>query len=286
MKQLKFFLPLLFIWMSIGMVNAQQTKMPEIKKGYAKLKDLNMYYEIHGEGAPIILLHGAYMTMEGMMREYATELSKTRKVILTEFQSHGRTTDVSNRDITYEGLADDVSALLQHLKIDSTDVLGYSLGGGVALQMAIRHPKMVKKVICLSANYSDDGLQPAFKPLVPTMTVEMFEGSSFKREYDSLAPNKKNFPILFEKLKKLDMTSFNWESDYVKIKKPVLLVVGDGDIVTIEHAANMLKKLGGNQPADLGYVSNVHLAVLPNTSHLGMMKRILWTSPMIDEFLK
>lgn len=94
-------------------VVAQTREVTKVAKGYVKTKDINMYYEIKGEGAPIILLHGAYMTMEGMMREYATELSKTRKVILTEFQGHGRTPDVKTKDITYEGLADDIAALLK-----------------------------------------------------------------------------------------------------------------------------------------------------------------------------
>lgn len=264
--------------------NAQMSRS-EIKKGYAKLGDLNMYYEVHGKGKPIVLLHGAYMTMEGMMRQYATELSKTRMVILMEFQAHGRTADVPNRDITYENLADDVASLLNYLKIDSADVVGYSLGGGVALQMAIRHPNMVKKLVSISASYSDEGMQPAFKPLLSTMTVEMFNGTPFKKEYDSLAPNKNDFPKLFEKLKKLDITSFDWEKDYVKIKYPTLLIAGDADMVTIDHVASMLKKLGGNKPADLGQTSNVHLAVLPNTSHVGMMQRFSWISPMIKEFL-
>lgn len=276
---------LLMLFTLVFSVNAQLSKKEAVEKGYARLGNLNMYYEVLGRGRPIVLLHGAYMTMEGMMREYANELSKTRMVILTEFQAHGRTADVSNRDLTYEGLADDVASLLNYLKVDSADVFGYSMGGGVALQMAIRHPKMVKKIVCLSASYSDEGMQPAFKPLVPTMTVDLFNGTSFRKEYDSLAPDKKNFPGLFRKLKKLDMTDFNWESDYKKIKSPVLLIAGDVDMVTIDHVAGMLKKLDGNKPADLGQISKVHLAVMPNTSHVGMMQRFSWISPMVKEFL-
>lgn len=118
------------------------------------------------------------------------------------------------------------------------------------------------------------------------MTVQMFEGISFKKEYDNLAPNKTDFPILIQKLKKLDMSSFNWESEYMRIKKPILLMFGDADMVTLDHIADMVKKLGDNQPADLGYKSNVQLVIPPNTSHVDMMKRFAWIYLMVKEFLK
>ena len=284
MKTIKLTITLLIA--SLLVANAQTTaKLPATAKGYAQLKQVKMYYEVYGEGSPIVLLHGAYMTLDDMMRDYAADLSKTHKVIIMEFQGHGRTPDVPGRDITYEGLADDVAELLKYLKIERADVLGYSLGGGVALQVAIRHPDVVNKLICISGSYSDEGLQPAFKPLLTTMTVQQFDGTPFKADYERVAPNKNDFAVLFEKLKKLDMAKFNWENDYKQIKKPMLLIFGDGDMVTIDHIASMLKLVGGNQPADLGYKNNVHLAILPNTSHVGMMKRLPWISPMLKDFL-
>lgn len=285
MSNLKLALLLALLITAALPVNAQSTRLIAKENGYAKLKEVKMYYEIYGDGPAIILLHGAYMTLEGMMRDYAAELSQSHKVIIAEFQGHGRTPDVPNRDITYEGLADDVAELLKYLKIDHADVLGYSLGGGVALQVAIRHPDVVNRLVCISGSYSDEGLQPAFKPLLSKMTVQQFDGTPYKSEYERLAPNKSDFPILFDKLKKLDESSFNWEHDYKQIKHPMLLIFGDGDMVTIDHISSMLKLAGGNQPADLGYKNNVHLAVLPNTSHVDMMKRLPWISPMLKDFL-
>ncbi|WP_220392782.1 alpha/beta fold hydrolase [Chitinophaga lutea] len=254
------------------------------KKGYAPVNGLKMYYEIHGAGAPIVLLHGAYMTIEGPMRKIAQELSGTRQVIVAEFQAHGRTGDI-DRDITCENLADDVAALLKHLRIDSADVMGFSLGGAVVLQLAIRHPQAVKKMISMSASYSDEGIQPVFKPLVPTLTPALFEGTIFKQQYDSLAPNPAHFPRLVEKLKKLDMSPQNWEKDYVNIKHSLLLVFGDADGTTMEHATKMLTKLGGGVMGDLTPMPAVSLLVMPHTSHLRVLERTDWFMPMVMEFL-
>lgn len=254
-------------------------------KGYAPVNGMKMYYEIHGEGQPMILLHGAYMSIEGPFRQVIAEYAKTRKVIALEFQGHGRTADIP-RDITYEHLADDVNALIKYLKLDSADIFGYSMGAGVGIQLAIRHPLTVKKLVLLSGSYSFDGLQPVFIPLVPQITPAMFEGSPFKQDYDTLSPNPKNFPQLVEKLKKLDMTHFNWEKDYVKIRQPLFLIFGDADVITIEHIADMFKKLGGNVMGDLSPMPKVQLAVLPHTSHVGVANRLNWILPMVTEFYK
>lgn len=270
--------------LATGVSFAQQGKA--VKTGYAPVNGLKMYYEVHGSGgSPMVLLHGAYQSIDKMFREIIAVYSKTRKVIALEFQGHGRTNDI-DRDITYENLADDVNQLLQYLKVDSADVFGFSMGSSVGLQLAIRHPEKVKKMVLLSGGYSYDGMQPVFKPIVPTITAAMFEGSSFKQEYDSLSPHPAKFPVLVERLKKLDMTPFNWEADYVKIKKPLFLVFGDNDVVTLSHITDMVTKLGGNVMGDLQPMPNVRLAVLPYTSHLGMMNNFKWVYPLIDEFLK
>src|SRR5688572_26463283 len=134
MKTTAFFLSLLLI--ISGVVSAQQKPTT----GYAPVNGLKMYYEIHGSGEPVVLLHGAFMAISGDWRVWINELAKTRKVIAVEMQGHGRTADIK-RDITFENLADDMAALLDHVKIPSADIIGYSLGGGVAIQTAIRHPE-------------------------------------------------------------------------------------------------------------------------------------------------
>jgi pimeloyl-ACP methyl ester carboxylesterase len=269
----------LFLTQSFG----QQQK--PAKSGYAPINGLKMYYEVHGEGSPMIILHGAYQSIDKMLRDVIAEYSKTRQIIALEFQGHGRTNDI-DRDITYENLADDVNLLLQYLKVDSADVFAFSMGTSVGLQLAIRHPEKVKKMILISGAYSYDGYQPSFPPLVPTMTPAMFEGSSFKKEYDSLSPHPAKFPVLVERLKKLDMRPFNWEKDYVRIKKQMFLVFADNDVVTLGHITDMVTKLGGNVMGDLSPLPKVRLAVIPYTSHLGMMTRVKWVYPMIAEFLK
>src|SRR5947209_11270198 len=118
--------------------------------GYAPVNGLKMYYEIHGSGEPVVLLHGAFMAISGDWTDWIGELSKTRKVIAIEMQGHGRTADIK-RDLSYENLSDDVSGLLDYLKIPSADIMGYSMGGGVAMQCAIRHPEKVRKVVVISA---------------------------------------------------------------------------------------------------------------------------------------
>src|SRR5262249_55160177 len=142
-----------FLIMFLSIVVPAQQKS---SAGYAPVGGLKMYYEIHGSGEPVVLLHGAFMAISGDWNDWIKELSKTRKVIAVEMQGHGRTADIS-RDLTYENLADDVAALLDHLHIPSADVVGYSLGGGVAIECAIRHPEKVRKVVSISAPYARDG---------------------------------------------------------------------------------------------------------------------------------
>lgn len=251
--------------------------------GYAPINGLKMYYEIHGQGEPVILLHGAYMSLEGPMRELAQQLARDKQVIALEMQGHGRTGDV-NRPITYQGLADDVAGLMKHLHLDSAHVVGYSMGAGVALQLAMRHPQVVRKLVVLSGSYCEEGMQPALRALLPQITPETFEGSPFKEEYERLSPQPENFPVLVEKLKQLDTTPFNWEKEYTQLKHPLLLVFGDSDAVTTAHANEMFTKRSGNVMGDLAAMPNVGLAVLPFTSHLGMLSKLDWIVPITREF--
>jgi pimeloyl-ACP methyl ester carboxylesterase len=256
----------------------------EIRTGYANVNGLRMYYEILGKGEPLILLHGAYMNAGGPIRQTAERLSLNRMVVIAELQGHGRTND-AERAITYEGMADDVAELARQLKIDSADITGYSMGAGVAMQLAIRHPQLVKKAILISGSYSDEGMQPSLKPMIPQMTAAAFDGTPMRAEYDSLAPDPKHFPQLVEKLKVLDTKSYDWEKDYVKIKNPLLLIFGDSDAITTSHMKDMFEKQGGNVMGDLQPMPKVQLAILPHTSHMGVMNRIEWFIPMIEEFL-
>src|SRR5437867_11472327 len=151
MKTTAFFLSMLLTMSFSGIVSSQQ-KPPT---GYAPVNGLKMYYEIHGSGEPLVVLHGAFMTISGDWKDWIDELSKTRKVIAVEMQGHGRTADIK-RDLTPENLSDDVAGLLDYLKIPSADIMGYSLGAGVAMQCAIRHPEKVRKVVSISGFFRLD----------------------------------------------------------------------------------------------------------------------------------
>src|SRR5882724_6532494 len=150
--------------------------------GYAPVNGLKMYYEVHGSGEPVVLLHGAFMTITNNWTGWIGELSKTRKVIAVEMQGHGRTADVP-RDITYENLADDVAALLDHLKIPRADLIGYSMGGAVAMQCAIRHPDKVRKVVVISSTFRSDGMVAGALESISKLTADAFKGSPIETEY-------------------------------------------------------------------------------------------------------
>jgi pimeloyl-ACP methyl ester carboxylesterase len=257
---------------------------------YAEVNGLRMYYETLGTGRPLVVLHGAYMTVDGM-GGLVTHFAESRRVIAVELQGHGRTADVADRPITYEGMADDVAAMLRHLGIDEVDAFGYSMGGGVALQLAIRHPGSVRRLVVVSASYTSDGMQPELHEMVPSITPEMFAGSPMEAAYREVAPNPEDFPVLVEKLKELDMTPFDWGAENIRgIGAPTMIVVGDADAVSLEHAVEMFRLLGGGAMGDLSGLPDSQLVVLPGTAHFippgsGVLDRAGWLVPMIGRFL-
>jgi len=217
-------------------------------------------------------------------------LAETRRVIVPEMQGHGRTADI-DRPITYEGMADDVAALLRYLGIEEADAFGYSMGGGVALQLAIRHPDSVRRLAVASASFTSEGMQPELHEMVPTITPEMFAGSPMEAAYQVLAPNPEDFPTLVEKLKCLDMMPFAWPAEDIRgIDAPTIIVVGDADDVRLEHAVEMFRLLGGGAMGDLSGFSGHQLVVLPGTAHFippgsGVMDRAEWLLAMVPPFL-
>jgi pimeloyl-ACP methyl ester carboxylesterase len=256
---------------------------------HAPANDLSMYYEVHGDGPPLILLHGAYMTAD-LMAPLASGLAANRQVIVPEMQAHGRTADI-DRPITYEQMADDTAALARHLGLEQADVVGYSMGGATALQLAIRHPDLVRRLVVASAGFRYDGMPAEALAMFPSITPELFAGSPIEAEYLRLAPNPGDFPTLVEKLKTLDTTDFAWpEEDIRGIGAPTLIVLGDSDGVRLEHAVEMFKLRGGGVMGDLSGMPASQLAVLPGTSHFvppgsGVLDRADWLLAMIPPFL-
>jgi len=258
--------------------------------GYAPVNGLEMYYEIHGTGRPLVVLHGAYMTIDSM-GEVVPELAKTRQVIAVELQAHGRTADI-DRPLSYEQMADDTAALLQHLGIEQADVFGFSMGGGVALQVAIRHPEVVRKLVVASASYTSEGMHPELLEMTPSITPEAFAGSPIEEEYLRTAPNQDDFPDLVTKLKRLDMEPFAWPPEDIRgIEAPTLIVIGDSDAIRLEHAVEMFRLLGGGVMGDLAGLPKSQLAVLPGTVHFippgsAVLDRADWLVAMIGPFLE
>ena len=257
--------------------------------GYAPVNGLEMYYEVHGTGQPLVVLHGAYMTI-GTMGEVVPGLAEARRVIAVELQGHGRTADV-DRPLTYEQMADDVAALIGHLGIEQADVFGYSMGGGVALQVAVRHPEVVRKLVVASASYTSDGMHPELLEMIPTIAPEAFAGSPIEEAYLRTAPNPDDFPNLVAKLKRLDMEPFAWPpEDIRKIAAPTLLIVGDSDAIRLEHAVELFRLLGGGVMGALAGLPKSQLAVLPGTTHFvppgsAVLDRADWLVSMIGGFL-
>jgi len=250
--------------------------------GYARVNGLEMYYETHGSGQPLVVLPGAYMTVE-LMGELVAALAATRQVIAVEFQGHGHTADI-DRPFSYEQFADDIAALLPEVGVERADVYGYSLGGGVSLQLGLRHPARVRKLVLASASYSSDGLYPEVLGGIANIAPEMFDGTPWRDAYDRTAPDPELFPTLVEKLKQLDMTPFDWSIE--QLSAPALVLIGDSDGIRLEHAVDMFRRLGGGVFGDLASeLPRSQLAILPGTTHVGMLERSDWISAMVATFL-
>jgi pimeloyl-ACP methyl ester carboxylesterase len=253
--------------------------------GYAPVNGLKMYYEIHGSGEPLVLLHGSFMTIPNNWTEWIGEFSKTRKVIAVEMQGHGRTADI-NRDFSYEHLADDVAALLDYLKIKQADLLGYSMGGGVAMQVAIRHPEKVRKVVSISAVFRHDGWVKEALDMFPQLTADTFKGSPIETEYKKLSPTPTELPNFVKRVIAMDLKPYDFGADRLKATKaPFLFIHGDADGVRLDHIAEMFRLKGDEIFGDMRPRSESRLAVLPNTTHVTLMERRDAIIPMVNDFL-
>jgi len=257
--------------------------------GYAPVNGVNMYYEIHGSGSgePLVLLHGSFMTISGSFNwtGWIGELSKTRKVIAVEMQGHGRTRDI-NRDFSYESLADDIAALLDHLKITQADLFGYSMGGGVAMQVAIRHPEKVRKVVSMSAVFRHDGWVKEALDAFATFTADAFRGSPIETEYKRLSPTPNEFPNFVKRVIAMDLKPYNFGADRLKATKaPFFFIHGDADGARLDHIAEMFRAKGDEIMGDLRPRSESRLAVLPNTTHVSLSEQSKTIVPMVNDFL-
>jgi pimeloyl-ACP methyl ester carboxylesterase len=250
-----------------------------------EVNGMQLYYEVSGAGEPLIVLHGAYMNIPSM-GEIIPRLAETHRVYALEFQGHGRTTDI-DRPLTYRNLADDVDAFMDRVGLESADVFGYSVGAVVGLQLAIRHPQRVRKLVALSVAYDARGWQPVFREFLPNLTVEMMLNSPFEAEYRALAPNPDGFPELARKLIALEHEPMAWGRDVPGISAPVLIITGDADVATLEHSVSLFRLLGGGVMGDMGQpLPASRLAVLPATSHTALITQVDVLHGFIEQFLR
>jgi pimeloyl-ACP methyl ester carboxylesterase len=264
-----------------AVVSAQQKPTT----GYAPVNELKMYYEVHGSGEPVVLLHGAFMTITNNWDGWIGELSKTRKVIAVEMQGHGRTADIE-RDISSENLADDVAALLDHLKIPKADVIGYSMGGGVAMQCAVRHPDKVRKVVVISSTFRRDGMIKEAADSIPKLTGEDFKGSPIETEYKKLSPTPDDFPKFVKRVLAAGTKEHDLGADKLKATTAAMFFIhGDADGIRLEHVAEMFRLKGGGDHGDMGPRAASRLAILPDTTHVTLMQRMPVIVPMVNDFL-
>ena len=255
------------------------------KRSYAFVNGLNMYYEVHGEGQPLVLLHGALSAIGASFSKVLPQLSSTRQVIAVEQQAHGHTADI-DRPLTYEQMADDTAALLQQLRIEKADLFGWSMGAGIALQIAIRHPEVVRKLVLASVTYNRNGFCPELLAGLETSKPEDLAGSPFQEEYERFAPKPQEWPRLFAKVNQLDREVQDWPPEVIQsIKAPTLLIIGDSDLVRPEHTVELFRLLGGGVAGDLVGLPRSQLAVLPGTTHVTLVDRAKWLVSMISQFL-
>lgn len=267
----------------------QPNEMNKDARGnYASVNGLNMYYEIHGSqgtGRPLVLLHGALSAIGTSFGKVLPSLAKTRQIIVVEMQAHGRTADI-DRPLTIEQMADDTAALLRHLKIEQADFFGYSMGAGVALEVAIQHPDLVRKLVLASITYNSDGFHPGLLAGMENLKPEDLAGSPWQEEYARTAPKPEDWPTLVAKVKQMDQNFEDWPAEAIRsLKAPTLVMIGDSDIVRPEHAVEMFRLLGGGVAGDVAGLPNSQLAVLPGTMHVTLVDRADWLVSMISEFL-
>lgn len=235
-----------------------------------EINGMQMYYEVSGEGEPMIVLHGAYMNIPGM-GAIVDRLAETHRVYALELQGHGRTTDI-DRPITYPNLAGDVAAFMEAVGIGKADVFGYSMGAAAGLRLAIDHPEKVDQLVLASGAYDFEGWQPAFRDFIPQMTVEMITAMPMAEEYKKLAPDPDGFPALAEKLIALEKEPMAWGEEVAALETPVLIIAGDADVSTLEHNVEMFRLLGGGGMGDMGQpLPASRLAILPATSHTAVI---------------
>ncbi len=254
-----------------GKTQTPTTPAKPARTGHAAINGVNYYYEIHGEGEPLLLLHGGLGSID-MFGPVLPMLARGRQVIGVHLHGHGRTA-LGDRKISLIDMGDDMDSLLEQLGYAQVDALGYSLGAGVAFRLAVQHPKRVRRLVLVSAGFARDGFHAEMLPMqsqVGAPMAEMMKDTPMYRSYAAIAPNPAEFPKLLDRMGELMRTPYNWAEDVVKLGMPVMLVYGDSDMFRLDHVVEFYRLLGGGLK-DAGWMrehmSQNRLAILPDLTH-------------------
>jgi len=272
------------LFFTVFQSNGQQGKPTD--SGYVPVNGIKVYYEVYGEGRPLVLLHGAFYTIQMNWGQLIPELSKTRKVIAIELQGHGHS-PFSDRKMDFPTLASDVEGVMNYLKVDSADVAGYSMGGSVAYQFAIQYPKRVTKLVIISSTYKSSGWRPEVTNAFKNFKPEFFSNSPLKAAYDAVAPDKTKWTMFLEHMIVFAGTPFDMgDSNIAKLTMPVLIISGDNDGLDKIELMKTYQLLGGGVSADLGPMPKSHLAIVPSQGHVSLMMQTKTILDYLDGFLK
>jgi pimeloyl-ACP methyl ester carboxylesterase len=259
---------------SSTMQTAPAARPAPARSGHVAANGVRYYYEIHGQGEPLLLLHGGLGSID-MFGPLLPMLAKERQVIAVDLHGHGRT-ELGDREISMVDMGDDLAIVLRELGFGQVDVMGYSMGGGVAFQLAAQHPRMVRRVALVSAGYSRDGFHPELLPMqaqVGAAMAEMMKETPMYQSYAAIAPRPEDFPRLLDRMGELMRKPYDWSADVPKLTMPVMLVFGDSDMYRPEHVMRFYQLLGGGQ-RDAGWqrehMSKNRLAILPDLTHYEM----------------
>src|SRR6185437_1552243 len=256
------------------------------ESGYAPVNGIKVYYEVYGEGRPVVLLHGAFYTIEMNWGQLIPELSKTRKVIAIEFQGHGHT-PFSDRKLSIATLASDVEGVMDYLKIDSADVVGYSMGGSVAYQFAVQSPRRLRKLVIISSTYKSSGWLPVVNGAFKDFKPEFFDNTPIKTAYDAVAPDKTKWRMFLAQMFAFAKEPFDvGDSNIAKIAAPVLIISGDNDGLDKVELAKTYQLLGGGIAADMAPMPKSHLAIVPSQGHVSLMMQTKTILDYLNDFLK
>lgn|SRR5690348_14599847 len=271
------------------MFTASQSNGQRVKpssSGYAPVNGIKVYYEVYGEGKPLVLLHGAFYTINLNWSELIPELSKTRKVIALEMQGHGHS-PFSDRKLSLTTLASDVEKVMDYLKIDSADVVGYSMGGSVAYQFAVQSPKRLRKLVIISSTYKSSGWLPVVNSAFDNFKPEFFDNTPLKTAYDAVAPDTTKWRKFLQQMFVFAKEPFNvGDSNIAKITAPVLIISGDNDGLDKVELAKTYQLLGGGVTADLAPMPKSQLAIVPSQSHVSLMMQTTTILNYLNDFLK